>query len=259
MAELIKILLVEDDLHICESFQQVSFRFRNLAIVYVTGSEQEALNYLQTHSVDVIILDIELQEGDGVSFLETLTRRGREKPFVALVTNNSSGVLLGYMRDHGADYIYQKNNLSYSPERVLSVIEKICPYKKAVKHHGRDAVDQKELENGERRRYLEQKLSDMEFSRKQVGFSYTVDALLHLMDAKDSPPRMTGEIYPLIAQRYNVSPEGVERGIRTSIEKAFGRMTSEEQERHYPFAYDKQKGRPSNMDFLLRLAEELQL
>jgi two-component system response regulator (stage 0 sporulation protein A) len=262
MSELIKILLVEDDPRVCESFRRVSFGFQNLAIVYETGSEQQALGYLLAHSVDVIILDIELAEGDGVSFLDTLTARGGEKPFVALVTNNSSGILLGYMREHGADYVYQKHNLSYSPARVLSIIDKICPYSKALKlrdeNRGDDA-ELRELERDKRRQYLELELSDMGFSRKQVGFSYIVEALLLMMDEKDAPPRMTGEIYPLIAERYNVSAEGVEHAIRHAIEVTFRRMTPEERELYYPFAYDEKKGRPSNMDFLVRLSEKLQL
>ena len=62
MPDLIKLMLVEDDPQVCESFRTVALRRPGLAVVYDTGSEREAFEYLQTHEVDVIILDVRTQE-----------------------------------------------------------------------------------------------------------------------------------------------------------------------------------------------------
>lgn len=262
MSDLIKIMLVEDDPRVCESYHMATVHQSDLAIVYETGSEQQALGYLLGHTVDVIILDIELQEGDGVSFLDTLSGMEIEKPFVTVVTNTSSAIMLGYMREHGADYIYQKNNISYSPSKVLSVIAKICPYQKAMKARKEPQVgEQFSQEKGDaiKRQYVEEELQKMGFQKKQVGFIYIVDAVLMLMDYSGVPPHVTSEVYPLIAERRNASKEGVERSIRHAIEVAFRNIDAAQLSYYYPYPYDQAKGRPSNRDFLTRFAQRIRL
>lgn len=262
MSDLIKIMLVEDDPIVCESYRIATIHRPNLAIVYETGSEQQALGYLQRHTVDVIILDIELKEGDGVSFLDTLCGREKEKPFVTVVTNNSSAIMLGYMREHGADYIYQKNNISYSPVKVLSVIEKICPYQKAMNARKKPLmVDhfRREKDDDVRRQYVEEELQKMGFQKKQVGFIYIVDAVMILMDYSGEMPHVTSDIYPLIAKQRNASKEGVERSIRHAIEVTFRNINATQLNYYYPYPYDKEKGRPSNRDFLTQFAQRIRL
>ena len=153
MAELTKIMLVEDDPIVCDSFRAAARHLPDLTITYETGSERQALGYLETHKVDVVIL------------LKI------DNPFITVVTNNASVVTLNYMREHGADYIYQKHNISYSPEKVLSIIRKICPYQKVMK------VREEPLMNGSlirerdeeiKRRYVEDEQKKMGFKQKQV-------------------------------------------------------------------------------------------
>lgn len=262
MAELIKIMLVEDDPMVCESYRAEIRNLPDLALTYETGSEQQALGYMQAHKIDVVILDIELTEGDGISFLERIDELGLEKPFITVVTNNVSAVTLSYMREHGTDYIYQKSNISYSPSKVLGIIRKICPYQKMMKAREEPVVNSyfgREKDEDIKRRYIAGELQKMGFKEKQVGFTYIVDALLILMDYSGTPPHVTSEIYPLIAKERNTSKEGVERSVRNAIERTFRKISAAQLSYYYPFAYDKEKGRPSNSDFLLNFAKLIRL
>ena len=262
MSDLIKIMLVEDDPMVCESYRIATRHQPDLSIVYETGSEQQALGFLQAHRIDVVILDIELAEGDGVSFLDELAQRKIEKPFITVVTNTASTVMLNYMREHGADYIYQKNNISYSPAKVLSIIEKICPYQKVMKERQEPLMEngfRREKDDDVRRQYVEEELLKMGFKKKQVGFTYITDAVMILMDYSGIPPHLTSEIYPLIADRRNASKEGVERSIRSAIEATFRNINAAQLEYYYPYPYNKAKGRPSNGDFLVKFAQQIRL
>lgn len=262
MAELIKIMLVEDDPIACESYRAEIRHLSDLALTYETGSEQQALGYLKANKIDVVILDIELEEGDGASFLERLDEMEIEKPFITVVTNNVSAITLSYMREHGADYIYQKSNVSYSPSKVLGIIRKICPYQKMMKAREEPPADSyfgKEKDEEIKRRYIVDELKKMGFKEKQVGFTYIVDAVLILIDYSGTPPHVTSEIYPLIASERNTSKEGVERSIRSAIEATFRKMNEAQIKYCYPFAYDQKKGRPSNSDFLLNFSKLIRL
>jgi two-component system response regulator (stage 0 sporulation protein A) len=126
-----------------------------------------------------------------------------------------------------------------------------------MKNRSGETLADRDPREDRKRQYVEQKLFDMGFSRKQVGFPYIVEALLLLAD--DKPHGMTSEVYPMIAREYNVSKEGVERSIRSAIEVTFRHLNKEDRLRYYPFAYDEQKGRPSNTDFLVKFSEKLRL
>ena len=262
MSDLIKIMLVEDDPRVCEDYRKMTSRHPNMAIVYATGSEQDALGYLVVHRVDVIILDIELEEGDGISFLETLVEREKEKPFVAVVTNTCSAIMLSYMREHGADYVYQKKNISYSAAKLLSVIEKICPYRKVMVERAKPLMVDKfrrEKDDDVKRMYVEDELLKMGFQKKHLGFTYITDAVMILMDYSGIPPHVTSEIYPLIAKHRNVSRESVERSIRHAIGVTFANINAAQLNYYYPYPYDEEVGRPTNRDFLTRFAQKIRL
>ena len=69
MSDLIKVLMLEDDEAVCEAYRREIEKKQEMELVYATGCEGAALNYLRTNPVDVVILDLELKEGDGLSFL----------------------------------------------------------------------------------------------------------------------------------------------------------------------------------------------
>lgn len=262
MARRVGVMIVEDEAEVREGFRQALASNQTMSLIYETGSEFEAVNYLETHAVDIVILDIELEEGDGISLLDEIEIRGLKKPFIIVVTNTGSRVTLSYMRTHGADYIYQKANQAYSPEKVLSVIEKIYPYQRieddrqcmhavSVFQHGKeDQITKK---------YIEDELEKMGFRRKHVGFGYTAEAIFLLIREKEVGLHASSEIYAVIAGTYHTTKGGVERGIRNAIEAAFTGTNVTALHQYYPFPYDEEKGRPTNTEFLKNMAKRLKL
>lgn len=262
MAHYVKVMLVEDETEVREGFRAAFAHCRTMSLVYETDSEQQALDYLEIHEVDVLILDIELTEGDGLSLLSEIEERGLEKPFIIVVTNTGSCVTLSYMRAHGADYIYRKTNLAYSPAKVLSVIQKIYPFQRmeddrqcmhalsTFKNVKEDQITKK---------YIEDELEKMGFRRRQVGFVYVAEAIFHLIQNKTDKPIAWSELYKLIAREHHTTRNGVERGIRNAIESVFTGAGVNNLYQYYPFDYDEEKGRPTNTEFLKNMAERLQI
>lgn len=262
MARFVEIMLVEDEPDVREDFRKALALYQVMSLVYETDSELQALDYMETHTVDVLILDIELREGDGLSLLGQIETRGLEKPFIIVVTNTGSKVTLSYMRAHGADYIYQKANRAYSPVKVLSVVEKIYPYQRIEDSrrcaHAVTAFSQVK-EDEITRKYIEDELEKLGFRRRQVGFAYTVEAIFVLIRDKEHRLRASRDIYSLIAQQHHTTKNSVERGIRNAIESTFTEAQIEVLHYHYPFPYDEKKGRPTNTEFLKNMAERLRI
>lgn len=262
MTDFIRLMLVEDDPTVLECFHRALSAFPHMRIVFETGSEPCALDYLEAHETDVILLDIELAEGDGLSFLNSMKERDLKKPFIVVVTNTGSQVILSYMREHGADYVYQKTNLSYSAEKVLSILEKVYPYQKIIEARKNEQLveryNQKKADEITRT-YVETELERMGFKRKRVGFAYTADVLVILMKDKLGRLHITSEVYPMVARARHTTRGSVERGIRTAIESVFTNAKVYEIQQYYPFPYDEERGRPTCTEFLWNMARRLQL
>ena len=66
----LSVLLVDDDPYTCELFKLI-FEFNQLPLHIATNSE-EAIDYLQTNSPDVVVLDLFLPGTDGYHTLDSI-------------------------------------------------------------------------------------------------------------------------------------------------------------------------------------------
>lgn len=261
-ADEIKIMMVEDDKYVVNQYRSLTETLQDISIVYDTGSEQDALVYLSRHKVDVMILDLELLEGDGATLLSKIEEQKIEKPFTVVVTNTCSNVTLCYMRAHGADYVYQKMNAAYSPMRVLSVIRKVYPfqrYAKPCKEHPLVMEFNEQREELVMRDNLEHELQMMGIKRTIVGYGFLIEAIMMYVKSPDGDIHITNEIYPEIAKMKDTTSMAVERSIRSAIESAFTRADITRLHRYYPFPYDDERGRPTNTQFISNIAKRIRI
>lgn len=252
--------MVEDEKDICDMYREQAQKQQGISIVYDTGSEQQALLYLKQHKIDVMILDLELKEGDGISLLDLIRDESMEKPFTVVVTNTVSNVTLSYVRTHGADFIYQKLNASYSPNHVLRFIEKVYPYNHyaEVYEDRRPALlaIRRELAATALQKSVREDLEYMGFKHKMSGFDYLMDAIIMCVNSEADTIFVTSQIYPEIAKKRNTTQTRVERAIRWAIERVFVKADIHKLHKGYPFRYDPERGRPTNAQFILNMASK---
>ena len=120
--------MVEDDEMVCRSFQVAIRNNAAFSLAGKTGSQKEAMQMLLSLDVDVMLLDLELDEGDGMHLLEEMRAKLERLPEIITVTNPSSDSVLSCVRELGSDFVYQKHNGAYSPENVLEIIQMTFPY-----------------------------------------------------------------------------------------------------------------------------------
>lgn len=258
----IKIMMVEDEKYVVDQYRALTESQQGISIVYATGSEQDALVYLSRQKVDVMILDLELLEGDGVSLMSGIAEQKLEKPFTVVVTNTCSNVTLSYMRANGADYVYQKMNAAYSPLRVLSVIQKVYPYQryaKPCKEHPLVTEFNEQREELVMRANLEHELQMLGIKRSMVGYGFLMEAVMMYIKSPDGDIHITNEIYPEIAKMKDTTSMAVERSIRSAIESAFTRADITRLYRYYPYPYDDERGRPTNTQFIANIAKRVRI
>lgn len=90
------------------------------------------------------------------------------------------------------------------------------------------------------------------------GFAYTRTAILYLIKVYDIHQfAITKDIYPEVAKIHNTTVSRAERGMRYAVDVAWGRGNSSLQEEIFGYSTNPNKGRPTNSEFLMRLADYL--
>lgn len=93
------------------------------------------------------------------------------------------------------------------------------------------------------------------FSAKLPGTVYlAAAAMLMALDA-GLMHSLTGRLYPMVAQRYQVSPLNVEHAMRRAIESAWSGSAMERQHQLFGNTIDARRGKPTAGEMIGRLAE----
>lgn len=98
-------------------------------------------------------------------------------------------------------------------------------------------------------------LLELGMTASRAGFQYCRDAILMLRE--EPSLRLTKEVYPKIASRYNTGPSAVEKSIRDSIAAVWQCQRQERLGRYFSRASNGAYPRPSNHVFLSTVTERL--
>lgn len=258
--KMISILMVEDNVTIQEAFEVAIRSNPHFLLVGKTGKQSEAMKILRSVSVDVMLLDLELEEGDGIHLLEEMQKELSHFPEIITVTNTCSESILSCVRELGSDFIYQKNNSAYSPENVLEIIEMTYPYyqkKQANRQQVLAAEYSIEKEAEYQHAYVQRELEKMGFQPGKRGTALLTEAICILLEYKvPKKVQMTKDVYPVIAEKYGASAGGVEKSIRNAIERTWRQTELSRLTALYPGIWDKETGRPTNTEFIWAMVDK---
>ena len=89
-------------------------------------------------------------------------------------------------------------------------------------------------------------------TRDLAGFKYLVAAVA-MQSGSHEPPNVK-EIYEVIAEHFYTTPSAVEKAMRYAIESAWTKGDMNRQQEAFGFSVDEERGKPTNAEFIARLA-----
>ena len=90
------------------------------------------------------------------------------------------------------------------------------------------------------------------------GYRYAVTAILLLVKQPDMADGITRALYPTVAKLHDTTASRVERAIRHGVEVAWSRCDIEVLTGYFGNTVSIDKGKPTNSEFLTRMAEAVQ-
>lgn len=92
-----------------------------------------------------------------------------------------------------------------------------------------------------------------------LGHAYTVLAVRLVVQDEMYIHSITFGLYPQVAAAYHTTAARVERGIRSLVEVTWERGSLDTQERYFGSIVSSERGKPSNAEFIARLANIVQM
>ncbi len=252
----IDILLIEDDRATCNEFEACINNTTELHLIGTVDGSSEALRIVKQFEPHVVILDLELNEGDGSEFLEGVHNLSLSHfPYIIVNTKNIYEATLKYFRENGAAYIFNKNTRNYEPAQVIRFIMRMKKYL----YKTTETVQSKQLSTQPTKQFSEddviEELNQIGITSKLLGQDYLLRAVCILRDRNKGFINMKEDVYEPIAKRYGVSIDSVHRNILTAIEIAWSNGNKEHIQYYYGHLTNALKDKPTCKEFCLALAE----
>lgn len=116
-----------------------------------------------------------------------------------------------------------------------------------------------DLLNAEKQRYVTKILLNMGVPAHLKGYHYLRTAILMSELDMEAVSSVTKLLYPEVAKEYKTTSQKVERAIRNAIEVSWLRGNMDAMEEMFGFSADSGKGRPTNSEYIARIADAVHL
>ena len=246
-------IVVEDEDYICDQYRLQVEDHDNLYLIGTTNNAPDAVGMVKEFTPDAVVLDIELNQGngDGFSFLDDVRESCiGKKPLIIVVTNLVSSLIHSRIHEKGGDYIITKSKPDYSIELVLNTIDSLVSVDSLDK--SRQAELAKTIAKQEYAMRLKKKIS---VEMEKLGMKPSLKGAGYLKEAIEMNVEKRRENTKAeLAKKYSVTADSVEKAMRHAIESTWNN-DPEILLFHYTAPIDPKRGSPSPAEFVFHYVD----
>ena len=246
-----KVLIAKEHITYCKELSDYLGEMAIFDIMPFAHDGYETIQRIAVEKPDVLLLDAVLPKMDGVDVLKKLNIMGLSEGLRIIVMSPfNDDKLIAQLQDLGALYVM---NLPAVPEVVFSRIVDFAIDDDASRKIGESskAEQRKEL----RDKVISNYFHGMGAPANLIGYQYARAAIAYCVDNYGGQQYITKDVYPYVADMYNVTPKQVERNIRTFIEATWNRGDIEKINKLFGYTVNQYKGRPTNKEFIALMTE----
>lgn len=254
-----KIILIEDNQYEVTAFQNYCHKAADIDLAAATGSKTEGLLAVAQHRPDAVILDLQLEEGNGLDFVYELSDLALKKtPYIIVTTTLSNEATLQNLRDHGVGYIQMKTQPGYmehGPEMVIGFLRRMRPYFGNEMEQPR-AKPRKDVEK-ELRDKITLELNKICIVQGTHSQKYLVETILVIATLPVPSIDMNNIVYPELEKRLGMDWRAMERAMRYRIEKVWDTVAPDILAANYCQYVDPARGKPTLKEFVAYYANKV--
>jgi len=255
-----KVLILEDDPRFAEPLKVRIEDDDKFEVLGVTDSSTEAYKLLKSGVPDVVIVDLQVTEGDGYELLAKIRDPNENlpiQPYVLVITWFVSDMTMMTLSDGLADYVYKKQNESYSPENILKHLHIVS----RQFHRNRDkevqVIDSAlDMERRLRMR-ITREIDQFYMNQGSSGKEYLIEIIYRTIQLPQHEDLQIGQMYIEVGKLFRKEANAIDISIRRLLDAAFLRTDSKALERLYSPYVDIGRGAPRNKEFVVFIANKI--
>jgi len=250
-----KVVIIDDNHQIREILSSMINMENDMQVAGTAGDGRKGLDLIQTVRPDVVLLDMVMPKMDGLSVLENLYSTEQEyKPAVICLSAVGHEDIIRRAIELGAKYYMVK---PFDYEAIISRIRELSASAVETPDRIVPPVSPKT------ERSLEEKITNIFLTigipAHIKGYHFLREAIKMVVEDNDLINRITKELYPSIAKKFNTTPSKVERAIRHSIDVAWSRGKVENINQLFGYVVYDKNDKPTNGEFIALVADKLSM
>ena len=199
--------------YVIESIPNADRKFRlalkGLCQVQFCTDIRAALDEIYQFQPDLLVVDLSMPGVRSGNLLQHICYLGMNVSILAsdiIYQDQCLYPIMNNTRFTKVDLLLRPFELKYLIERTVSIVYEL------------EAMDAERRANLNIREIAKNILVSFGFHVHLQGFQYTIDAVVYAAEHRDSA--LSYEVYPYVAKKYGVTGTAIERGIRSTVEKA---------------------------------------
>ncbi|MBQ9950620.1 MAG: sporulation transcription factor Spo0A [Clostridia bacterium] len=248
----IRVMLADDNPGILRLLSDFFERKQDIELAAAVSDGAEIIDAVRKHQPDVLVMDIIMPRKDGFMALEEL-KKMENAPGTKII------VLTGLSRDDfimralrlGAGYYMVKPfdmNVLYS--RICEMAaEETAVVPEPVQEETVESVDEQ----------ITNLFLTIGIPAHIKGYQYLREAVRMVIDNRDVINRITKELYPGIAKKFDTSASKVERAMRHAIEVAWTRGRLDTVNQMYGYKVFRKDDKPTNGELVSCVSELIRM
>ena len=243
-------MLADDNQSILGLMQDFFSRKEDIELTAAVSDGTEIADAVRVHCPDVLVMDIIMPRKDGFMALEELSAlEERLRPKVIVLSGLARDDFIMRAISLGASYYMVKPfdmHLLYN--RIREIAGSVPTQNKSVQDApGAETVDEK----------ITNLFLTLGIPAHIKGYQYLREAVHMVIDNRDVINRITKELYPGIASRFDTSASKVERAMRHAIEVAWSRGRLDTVNKMYGYKVFDAMDKPTNGEFISCVSEKI--
>ena len=200
---------------------------------------------------DFFFLFVEESKGKAMNMLHNIYNNSFVSPYIISVFKTNRERFLEHVKSCGIFKLFCVKSKDYSDEHVIEWVNKICNY---ICMNSVFPFSQS-YANSYVRNKICKKLQDIGMTCYLTGYKYIVDAIELYM--RNLNFYITSDIYKELSRRYNTAASNIDRCMRHAIEVVWRDTSLDCLEKNYPDSSKVYEERPSVLEFIKCLAEDI--
>lgn len=252
-----KVLLVEDDEKECAIYKKIIETKNNISLIASTNSSSDAIKYVSNHKPDGVILDLELNngEGSGLEFIQNIQNLRLDKiPKIIVTTNILSDSVYNFLHKNKVDFIFYKNQANFSQENVLNTLLLLNEFESSNKVFV-SKLDEEEENHNKLSGIINNELDLIGVGTHLKGRKYLFDAIYFIIESSDDNEKIS--VIQYLVGKYKRSNSTISRAMQNAILHAWRISSLEDLSALYTARINYETGVPTPTEFIYYYADKI--